>query len=200
MSRWILIALILFTVAGLHPAPVVATETRTIEHCWDGTRLRPVPGRWYKVAAYTQDDWRGLSSGGLGGSPVPEQLTPVPGMPQALGFASWQAMYDDMASPNGIITEVGLHYERETVGTGSTKTTFTRHPAGELLPETTITHAQPHLWIPFQWNLLAQVTQVNYSPNPAYVRFQHDPGGPILLFAMGFNGFTEDTFSLWVRM
>ena len=57
MSRLILIALILLTVAGLHPAPVTATESQTIENCWHNGRLRPVPGRWYKVASRIDDDW-----------------------------------------------------------------------------------------------------------------------------------------------
>lgn len=197
MSRWILIALILITISGWHPAPVTAANIPT---CWDGTRWRPAPNKWYKVASRTDDDWFGLSSGGLGGAVVPNQLTPEPGMPQALGFDSWQALYDDLASPDGMILEIALRYHSPAVGTGRSKTTFTSHPANGLFPETTITHADSHLWIPFQWNLLAQLTQVNYTPNPAYVRFQHDPNGPILLLNGGVDFRTDDTFALYVKM
>jgi len=63
MSRWILIFLTLLTVAGLHPTPVAAANTQTLENCWDGTRMRPVPGRWYKVASRTEDDCWALAAG-----------------------------------------------------------------------------------------------------------------------------------------
>ena len=58
---------------------------------WNGTHWEPVGGRWYKIASFTDDDWpqEGLV------------LQVEPGMPQALGFESWQAMYDDIKSPDG---------------------------------------------------------------------------------------------------
>ena len=106
---------------------MVATEAQTIENCWDGNRLRPVPGRWYKVASLTQDDWFGF--GGL--HAIPNQLVPEPGMPQALGFASWQAMYEDIVAIDGVIAEVGLHYTG-TSNNNPTATYMARHPANLL--------------------------------------------------------------------
>lgn len=32
-------------------------------------------------------------------------------MPQVLGFASWQAMYDDIMSLDGMISDVGLWHD-----------------------------------------------------------------------------------------
>lgn len=76
MSRWILLALILITVAGLHPTPVTASDNQ-IPNCWDGTRWRPVPGCWYKVAERTNDFWP--DGGSYSVNTV--ALIPVAGMP-----------------------------------------------------------------------------------------------------------------------
>ena len=154
--------------------------------------MRPVPGRWYKVASLTQDDWFGF--GGL--HAIPNQLVPEPGMPQALGFASWQAMYEDIVAIDGVIAEVGLHYTG-TSNNNPTATYMARHPAdSRLLPEGQQVREDPHEWIYFTWD----VSYFPASPNIAYVRVQHDPGGPVMLFDFGINAGWDRTYSLWVLM
>ena len=189
MSRWILIALILLTVAGLHPVPVTATESQAIENCWDGTRLRPVPGRWYKVASRVEDDWLGLGSRGT----HVNQLTPEPGMPQALGFASWQALYDDIASPDGVVSDVGLWYAHPGIG-GEQSTNFVQFPAG-LIPNGAPSSAQPDVrWYYFRYDTM----EIGLT-NLAYVRFQHE-NGPLLMLERGIDYPWDIEFSLYVKM
>ena len=188
MSRWILIALILFTVAGLHPAPVVATESQTIENCWDGTRMRPVPGRWYKVASRMNDDWVGRSTRGVNIN----QLTPEPGMPQALGFATWQALADDIASGTGMITDVGLRFSQPGIG-GEQSTNFVQFPAG-LIPEGQPSMAEDLRWYYFRWE-----AQELWNTNLAMVRFQHETG-PMLTFDAGMDFGWETEFALYVKL
>ncbi|MDE0673071.1 MAG: hypothetical protein OXH72_15155 [Caldilineaceae bacterium] len=187
MSRWILIALILLTVAGLHPAPVTATD---IPSCWDGERLRPMPGRRYRVASRVEDDWGGSSSM----MPMYNQLEPVPGMPQALGFDSWEAVYDDLISLDGVISDVGLWFAEPGVG-GEFRTNFVQYPAG-LIPEGVPVVVQPDVrWMYFRWD------SFDFSlTNLAYVRFQHDPGGPILYLERATDYPWDVEFALYVKL
>ena len=87
---------------------------------WTGTYWEPVGSKWHKIASYT-DDWR------------PARVLDVEsGMPQALGFESWQAMADDIDSPDGVISEIGLQYEGND---GSEITNwFESFPANGLAP------------------------------------------------------------------
>ena len=191
MSRWILIFLILLTVAGLHPAPVTATESQTIESCWDGNRLRPVPGRWYRVASRINDDWRGFGSRGVNVN----QLEPEPGMPQALGFDTWQAMADDIASGTGMITDVGLRFSQPNVGS-EVGQSFVQFPAG-LIPDGAPSMAQPNLrWYYFRW---AVEESWDYHVNVAMVRFQHETG-PMLTLDAGRDFVWDTEFAIYVKM
>ncbi len=195
MSRWILIALILLTVAGLHPAPVTAAEAQTIENCWDGSRLRPVPGRWYKVAERTNDFWPD------GGSyPINTvALTPVPGMPQALGFDSWQAMYEDIMSLDGMITDVGLWHD-SNFGNESGNY-FERHPAG-LVPEGKPYMNSTDRWLYFTWSRSPYPGQG--IGNQALIRVQGVTGfteeGPAFRLQMEMDFAVDNTFALYVKM
>ena len=186
MSRWILIALILFTVSGMHPAPVTAAESQTIETCWHEGRLRPVPGRWYKVASRIDDDWTGFGD-------MANQLAPEPGMPQALGFESWQAVYDDIASGTGMITDVGLWYSKINFG-GQFTTSFVQFPAS-LIPEGKPSIAQHHRWYYFPYGMRDYFGRVDL----AMVRFQHE-GGPIITFDAGMDFPWDVEFALYVKM
>ncbi|MDE0672603.1 MAG: hypothetical protein OXH72_12765 [Caldilineaceae bacterium] len=190
MSRLILIALILLTVAGLHPAPVTATESQTIENCWHNGRLRPVPGRWYRVASRINDDWLGFGSMGV----TVNQLEPEPGMPQALGFDTWQALSDDIASGTGQITDVGLRFARPGVGSEMSQT-FMQFPAG-LIPEGRPSSAESLYWYYFRWDFDDYFT---HAVNIAMVRFQHE-GGPIITFDAGRDFVWDVEFALYVKM
>ena len=138
-------------------------------------------GRWYKVASLTQDDFNGLS--GPHNPVIPNQMIPEPGMPQALGFETWQALYDDIMAVDGEIAEIGLHY----IGTANNHPVgayLARHPAHPgLLPEGQPSSASAPEWIYFAWD----VPRNPITSNLGYVRFQHDPGGPLLLFDFGIN-------------
>lgn len=193
MSRWILIVLILCLVAGLHPAPVTAAEAQTIENCWDGERLRPVPGRWYKVASRIDDDWPD-------GATI--ALTPEPGMPQALGYASWQAMYEDAVSLDGRITDIGLWFDRNF---GSEATNIlVQHPAG-LVPEGRPFMGSQERWMYFTWNLNHMGTYM-HGTNQAMIRIQGVPDfpdgwiGPVMMLEIGTNFGSDVEFSLYVKM
>ena len=103
MSRCILIALILFTVAWLQPAH--REHSPALSTCWDGTRLLPAPGRWYKVASRTDDYWPGFyQSPTRKPSPSPRNR----GCPRPSALQDWQALYDDISSPDGKISLIML--------------------------------------------------------------------------------------------
>ena len=88
---------------------------------WTGTYWEPVGSKWHKIATRTDDDWPKLNV-----------LDVEPGMPQALGFESWQAMADDIDSPDGVISEIGLQYKSNAGNEVSNW--FESFPANGLAP------------------------------------------------------------------
>ena len=170
--------------------PVVGETTAP----YPPTTILPAPARWHKVASYTNDDFNGFS--GPHNPVIPNQMVPEPGMPQALGFASWQALYDDIVAVDGVIAEIGLQYEG-SANNNPAADTFIWYPAHPgILPEGQPSSVDPSEWIYFAWDQLKNPT----TPNTAYVRFQHDPGGPLLLFDLGINAGWDRTYSLWIRI
>ena len=88
---------------------------------WTGTYWEPVGSKWHKIASRTDDDWPELNV-----------LDVEPGMPQILGFESWQAVADDIDSPDGVISEIGLQFKGNA---GSEITNwFESFPANGLAP------------------------------------------------------------------
>lgn len=202
MSRCILIALILFTVAWLQPATV---DTAGITTCWDGTRLLPAPGRWYKVASRTDDYWPGFSSR----TPEAVTLTPDPGMPQAIGFADWQALYDDISSPDGMISLIMLRASRATTDDRFDVNADRRHadsfevqilPAQGLAPEGIVSLAEARTWIVFD-DLAPPPRNAHPSSNDRvggmYLYIPHDRG-PALAFGWTTDYPWDKTIELYV--
>ena len=48
-------------------------------------------------------------------------------MPQALGFANWQALYDDIVSEDDVVAEVALRFESPMASNGQ-RLNFKAHP------------------------------------------------------------------------
>ena len=162
---------------------------------WSGTHWEPVGGRWYKVASHTQDDWNGFS--GPTNPAIPNPLHPEPGMPQALGFENWQALCDDIRSLDGVISDVGLWYERTpNPYVKNPKTTyFDVHPAG-LVPVGQPSSVSSTEWFYFTWDMLRE----RVVHNKAYVRCQPDPDYPVMLLDYGIDSPWDITFALYVKI
>ncbi len=187
MSRWIIIAAVLLMIAGLHPTPAIANEEQ-IPRCWDGAQWRAAPGRWYKVASHTGTYWP---------DSVNIILTPEPGMPQALGFASWDDLHADVLSLDGMISDVGLWYDGNFGGEQGNY--LDRHPAG-LVPEGQPYRDSRERWLYFVWHRdsLATAEQV-------YVRFHGTaldlgPTTPVLRMEIGLHAPADMELALYVKM
>ena len=171
MKRLLLLATLLFTLASM---PAAALTTSDIIICRDGTRLRPAPGRWYKVASRTDDYWPGFGSR----TPGSAVLTPEPGMPQALGFADWQALYDDISSSDGTISQLML---RSSDSAGSPAGGYNSKilPAQGLAPEGIVSMAPGRrLWIVFDG--LSPLPTSGDSTAKMYLYIPHGEG-PVLV-------------------
>ena len=144
--------------------------------------------RWHKVASRVNYRWPDSQT---------LILTPEPGMPQTLGYASWQALYDDITSLDGAITDVGLWHDSNFGSEAGNN--FVSFPAG-LVPE-----GRPYLDSPDYWMYF------NYSQylgrKLAYVRFQGDHvygewhAGPVMQMELGYsdaNGMNME-FALYVK-
>ena len=192
MKRFLLFATLLFAVAWLQPA---TADTSDIPTCRDGTRLYPAPGRWYKVASRTDDYWPGFSSR----TPEAVALTPEPGMPQALGFSSWQALYDDISSPEGTISLIMLRASNAN----------NRHakdvqilPAQGLAPESKVSLAEARTWIVFD-ELAPPPRNAHPSSNDRvggmFLYIPHDKG-PALAFGWATDYPWDKTIELYVQL
>lgn len=185
----VLLVFLIVMVLLASPTPV---KGETVSPCPPTTVTHVA--RWHKVASYTNDDFNGFS--GPHNPAIPNQMIPEPGMPQALGFASWQGLYDDIVAVDGEVVEIAMQYEG-SANNHPTTDSFVQYPAHPgILPEGQPSRAEPHEWIYFAWDHIRNPI----TPNTAYVRFQHDPGGPILLFDLGINAGWDRTYSLWVKM
>ncbi|MCY4523095.1 MAG: hypothetical protein OXC13_20270 [Caldilineaceae bacterium] len=187
-SRWILIATVLCVMAGLFPASANADAPASTQPIAGGVDC--VHARWYKVASHTNDDWNGFSTN----PPIANPLHPEPGMPQAIGFDSWQAVYADILSPNGRITDIGLWYE-STPNNNPTTTYFDDHPAA-LVPIGQPSAASQNEWMYFTWDMLKQ----RVVHNKAYVRFQPAHDYPVMLLDYGIDSPWDITFALWIKI
>ena len=160
---------------------------------WSGTHWEPVGGKWYKIASHTNDWW----------PPEGRVLDVEPGMPQALGFETWQAMVDDIHSPDGVISEIGLHYD-SNVGSEVTNW-FESFPANGLAPE-----GYPYLGGSEKWFYFAYNRTTFYGADRVFVRLQGSqealvrngpaPITPVLRHAIGVDAGTDFTLALYVKI
>ena len=140
--------------------------------------------RWYKVASRIDDYW-------------PDGyhiiLTPEPGMPQALGYATWQALHEDIRSLDGSITDVGLWYDSNFGA--ETRNNFVSYPAG-LVPE-----GRPFMNSSDYWMYFTHAKHSLSSSTQAYVRFQGVDGhvGPVMRLEIGVHGRGDPEFALYVK-
>ena len=192
MKRFILLATLLLTMAWMQPA----TAATDIVTCWDGTRLQPVPGRWYKVASRSDDYWPGFSSR----TPKAATLTPEPGMPQALGFATWQDLYDDINSPDGTISMIMLRAATEG-GNGHANNYDTQIlPAQGLAPEGIVSLGDRLPWIVFDQLAPPPMDahpESNMRVGGMYLRIQHEKG-PVLAFGWATDYRLDKTVEVYV--
>ena len=161
---------------------------------WNGTHWEPVGGKWYKIGTYTNDDF----------PPEGVVLQVEPGMPQALGFETWQAMADDIASPDGVISEIGLQYV-EHVDTGKTNW-FESFPANGLAPE-----GWPYFDSDERWMYLSRDRTRGAGKNVVYLRLQGTqdahhrrreggPTSPVLRPQIGYDGAWDKTYTVYVKI
>lgn len=147
------------------------------------TTVTHVP-RWHKVASRTDDYW-------------PDGyhiiLTPEPGMPQALGYATWQALYEDIRSLDGSVTDVGLWYDSNFGSEANNN--FVSYPAG-LVPA-----GRPHMNSTNRWMYFTHAKHSLSSATQAYVRFQGVDGhvGPVMRLEIGVHGRGDPEFALYVK-
>lgn len=158
---------------------------------WNGTHWEPVGGKWYKVASYTDDWW-------------PARVLDVePGMPQALGFESWQAMADDIDSPDGVISEIGLHYKGNAGSEVSNW--FESFPANGLAPA-----GYPLMPCKDEkWLYLSRGRTSDYGSNLMHLRLQgtncvdgsvSGPQTPVLVPHIEFDSAHDITLSVYVKI
>ena len=180
MSRWIVIVSVLFTVALHTLTPVQAASISTLP---SGDPDCP-HARWYKVASRINDDWPD------GYSII---LAPEPGMPYALGYNTWQEVYEDAVSLDGMITDVGIWHDSNFGSEAGNH--FASYPAG-LIPEGLPYSNSKAKWMYFTWsqNALRTSTQV-------MVRIQGTPDhdGPVMNMSIGINFPADAEFSLYIK-
>ena len=175
----VLLVFLIVMVLLASPTPV---KGETVSPCPPTTITRVA--RWYKVASRTDDYWP---------DGVHIILTPESGMPQALGFESWQALYEDAVSLDGAITDVGLWYDSNF---GSEQTNnFVDFPAG-LVPE-----GRPYMNSADRWMYFAYGKHALSSSTQALVRFQGVDGhaGPVLRMEVGVDKPADAEFALYVK-
>lgn len=153
---------------------------------WTGTHWEPVGGKWHKIASRTDVYWPD------GYTII---MTPEPGMPQVLGFDSWQAMYDDIKSHDGVISDIGLWHGSKFGSQQSSN--FVDYPANGLTPSGHPFLNRQQEWMYFVWgkHFLGTSTQV-------LIRLQGDP--PHTVPVMRIEGGAEDgkqrEFAIYVKI